>query len=226
MLPKNGDEQIVVLRDGHAIALVTPLDDDDLELFAQERDPDFVASIHRAREQAKRGETVSEEDLDRVLSDSLDGIDLSAFSPPKSVESLQRTNCRSAPKGAGVYIVLRPTRDTPRFLAKSVGGRFKRKDPSVSQEFLRKHWVDDATIIYIGMTREADGLCGRLGDLMKFGLGKPVGHWGGRLIWHLANYRQLLVRWYETDNPVAVEARLIREFQQVHGVRPFANLRG
>src|SRR5437763_1144724 len=67
LLRKNGEDEIVVLRDGHAVALVVPFDDDDMEWYARERDPAFVESIRRAREQVKRGETVSDAEIDDLL---------------------------------------------------------------------------------------------------------------------------------------------------------------
>ena len=51
-------EEVIVTENGHPVALVIPFDDDDLEWYARERDPAFVAAIARAREQAKRGETL------------------------------------------------------------------------------------------------------------------------------------------------------------------------
>lgn len=60
-------EDVVLMRDGHAIALVVPFDDDDLEWYARERDPAFLASIARAREQIRQGQTRSHEELAREL---------------------------------------------------------------------------------------------------------------------------------------------------------------
>jgi hypothetical protein len=58
-------EDVVLMRNGHAVALLTDFDDE--EMYARERDPDFIASIVRAREQAAKGETVTHEDLKREL---------------------------------------------------------------------------------------------------------------------------------------------------------------
>src|SRR5438876_10694266 len=92
LLPKDSEE-VLVFENGHAVALVTPFDDEDAEWYARERDPKFIESIRRAREQVKRGETVAHADLDRFFSENLDGLDLSNFSPPVSVETLRRTKC-------------------------------------------------------------------------------------------------------------------------------------
>jgi hypothetical protein len=56
-------EDVVLMRDGHAVALVVPFDDDDLDWYGRERDPAFLASIARAREQVRQGRTRSHEEL-------------------------------------------------------------------------------------------------------------------------------------------------------------------
>ena len=60
-------EEVILMRDGHAVALVTPFDDDDLEWYAREHDPAFLASIARAREQVADQRTTSHQDLVREL---------------------------------------------------------------------------------------------------------------------------------------------------------------
>lgn len=61
-VPEN-DEGVLIVRDGHVVALVTPFDDEDAEWYARERDPAFIASIARARDQAKEGETIGHDEL-------------------------------------------------------------------------------------------------------------------------------------------------------------------
>jgi PHD/YefM family antitoxin component YafN of YafNO toxin-antitoxin module len=60
-------DDVVLLRDGHAVALVVPFDDEDLEWYARERDPAFLASIARARDQVRQGRTRSHEELKKEL---------------------------------------------------------------------------------------------------------------------------------------------------------------
>ena len=60
-------EDVVLMHDGHAVALVVSFDDDDLEWYARERDPDFLASIINAREQVRRGRTLSHQELKQEL---------------------------------------------------------------------------------------------------------------------------------------------------------------
>jgi len=67
VLREGEQEEVILMRDGHAIALLVPFDDDDLDWYARERDPSFLASIAQARRQIERGQTMSHEDLRRDL---------------------------------------------------------------------------------------------------------------------------------------------------------------
>ncbi len=63
-----GEEgEILLMRDGHAVMLLVPFDDDDLDWYARERDPEFLSSIAQARRQIEQGRTMSREDLKREL---------------------------------------------------------------------------------------------------------------------------------------------------------------
>ena len=67
VLLQGGEEDMIVLRDGHPFVLMTPFDDDDLAWYARERDPAFLESLAKARQQVEQGKTVSHEDLKRDL---------------------------------------------------------------------------------------------------------------------------------------------------------------
>jgi hypothetical protein len=57
------DEEVLIMRDGHAVALVIPFDDEDVEWYAREREPAFIASIADARKQVQLGNTITHEEL-------------------------------------------------------------------------------------------------------------------------------------------------------------------
>src|SRR5205807_3252231 len=107
------------------------------------------------------------------------------------------------------------------------GGRFKGKDPSVADGTLAASWVSDCNVVYIGKADVADR---RLKQFARFGAGEPVGHWGGRYIWQLADSGELVVAWHAISwDELAreYEKRLLAHFAELHGgVRPFANLTG
>jgi hypothetical protein len=126
------------------------------------------------------------------------------------------------PAVGGVYVVMRVDEAPATYLEANPGGRFKGRDPSVSTEALEANWVAGAAVVYIG---KANKLRRRLREYKRFGQGVPIGHWGGRLIWQLAESAKLLVAWKETPDeaPTAVESRLIEEFRSAHGKPPFAN---
>ena len=67
VLRQAGDEDVIVLRDGHPVVLMISFGDDDVEWYTRERDPAFVESLARARQQVKNGKTVSHEELKKDL---------------------------------------------------------------------------------------------------------------------------------------------------------------
>jgi hypothetical protein len=126
------------------------------------------------------------------------------------------------PRTAGIYVIARSSTGDPKFLEANPCGRLKRKDPTVPEEVLRASWVAGAEVLYIG---KADELRRRLREFTDFGAGKAVGHWGGRLVWQLAESKNLLVAWKKTpgDELLQDEAALIADFREVYGKPPFAN---
>jgi hypothetical protein len=128
----------------------------------------------------------------------------------------------ACPTSGGVYVVTYNAESPVAFSERSCGGWFKGKDPTVTPDALTANWVDGAEVVYIG---KADQLRRRLTQYADFGEGRPVGHWGGRLIWQLSSTDRLIVGWKETPGriPVEVEAKLIGQFRRIHGKPPFAN---
>lgn len=160
-------------------------------------------------------------DIQRIKESSFEGF--------ITIHTLMKTSCTATPKTRGVYLVLYTGVNMPEFLAISVGGHFKGKNPTVPVEELYSRWVDRAIVINIGKAGgDSSGatLQSRLRQYMKFGQGEPIGHWGGRLIWQLKNNRDLIVCWKPTPNeePRKVEKTLIQQFKIVYKRRPFANL--
>lgn len=153
-------------------------------------------------------------------------LDLSGFSGWVPFASLPAA---SVPTGPGVYIVVRPSDDPPRFLSVSVAGHFKGQDPTVDVAELAALWVPGERVVYIGKANLGAsgrrGLSKRLDEYRRFGAGEPVAHWGGRRIWQLADHADLLVGWRVTADADAAstETAMIAAFRTHYKVRPFAN---
>jgi len=136
-----------------------------------------------------------------------------------------RVQIGRVPTGGGVYIVLRVSVDEVAFLDTNPGGRFKGRDPTVAMSVLSEKWIEGCEVLYIG---KADNIQQRLRQYADFGAGKPIGHWGGRYIWQLADSPALLAAWKRCepdDTAATLEARLVARFKDEHGGRlPFANI--
>jgi hypothetical protein len=138
-------------------------------------------------------------------------------------------NCSLIPNVKGVYMILCCDICPPEFLPIGTGGHFKGRDPNISIAELQHHWIEDTVVVYIGKAGGDDSkatLRSRLTQYFRFGQGKNVGHYGGRLIWQLKNSGDLLICWKPLldEDPRSVEAELIRRFVIKYKKRPFANL--
>lgn len=134
----------------------------------------------------------------------------------------------SIPRIPGVYLILSLHKNIE-FLTVGSGGFFKGKNPNVPIDKLKKNWVEKTPVVYIGKAGK-DGsnvtLHSRLKCYLRFGKGKNVAHWGGRLIWQLKNYNDLVVCWKSLpkEDPRTIEKSLIRSFILEYSKKPFANL--
>ena len=129
----------------------------------------------------------------------------------------------------GIYMILYNDSNTPEFLITGTGGHFKGKNPNISMQALKYNWTEDTKVVYIGKAGGDDSkatLRSRLTQYFRFGQGKNVGHWGGRLIWQIKNSKELLVCWkpLPSGDPRDTEAELIQAFVSKYKRLPFANL--
>lgn len=159
---------------------------------------------------------------------SIEEIKKMGFSGFKNIGELF-SDSSEIPKNKGVYLILY-TKNTPiEFLSIGTGGHIKGKNPNVSVSYLKENWVENAMVVYIGKAGKEKSkatLQSRLRQYLRFGQGKNVGHWGGRLIWQIKKSDDLIVCWktLKTKEPRAVEYELIQNFTSAFSKRPFANL--
>ena len=163
-----------------------------------------------------------------MLYDNIEEMKDFGFKGFETVETLMMYECSQVPKQKGIYFVLN-TNGSPSFLQQSVGGHFKNRNPTVSVNELKENWVDSTLVVYIGKAGGSNSratLQSRLKQYMRFGEGEPVGHWGGRLIWQLANNSDLTIcyKTLSASEPRDEEKKLILDFELNYGKMPFANL--
>jgi hypothetical protein len=136
---------------------------------------------------------------------------------------LGRPEPEELPTASGVYVVLRARDGAPRFLERSGAGWWKRQDPTVQVERLRREWVQGTQTLYIG---KAMSLRERIGELLRFSDGDAKArHWGGRLLWQIEAPRDLVLGWRAEADYAGIETDLLDEFIAEFGRLPFANLK-
>jgi hypothetical protein len=134
------------------------------------------------------------------------------------------------PTVQGVYLILKPSEDYPTFLEKGAGGFFKQRDPNLPVAQLAARWIPSCKVLYVGKAGGASSgatLRSRLRQYLDFGQGKPVGDYGGRLIWQLKHHPELMVAWkvLAAGDPRAEERQINEAIVGYYSRLPFANLR-
>ena len=173
--------------------------------------------------------SVATENGAHALPGSIAALKARGFEGFRAVGALHDGRCLEVPVVRGVYATVRESLVEPEFLATSVGGWYRGQDPSVDRARLEAEWVAGAQVLYYGL---ASGpgvrslLQQRVKRYLRFGQGKRLAHWGGRLVWQLEDHEALLIAWLPTpdQDPAPLEAELLREFLEHHGRHPFANL--
>jgi len=153
-----------------------------------------------------------------------DALRKAGFSGFATFAALLDEDLGTVPRAPGIYLVVRTRTDAPTFLDTSCGGHFKGRDPSELPDVLRAKWIEDCSVLYIG---KGDQLRRRIREYARFGQGEPIGHWGGRYIWQLADPSGLVVAWRAVrggQTAREAEAELVSAFKREFGRLPFANI--
>lgn len=146
-----------------------------------------------------------------------------------SIRNLQN-DISPVPDKMGVYFLIHNGVQTPKFIDPGSGGFFKGKDPNVPISELNQNWVSGANVVYIGKAGgigSKSTLKKRLKQYMQFGLGKNIGHYGGRYIWQLQDSGEIKICWKTIvgSGPELIETEYLRMFHDQFNKLPFANLR-
>ncbi|MFL5953424.1 MAG: hypothetical protein ACJ76I_04855 [Gaiellaceae bacterium] len=166
------------------------------------------------------------EDLDFTI----DGLRSAGFGGFTTFADLLDGQLQNVPCEPGTYVVIRASDASPTFLDTSCGGHFKGRDPAVRREILMGKWNESCALLYIGKADRSTrrrSLRRRLHEYARFGRGEPIGHWGGRYIWQLADSEDLLVAWRAAQHGQTgadAESELVAMFKERYGRLPFANI--
>lgn len=68
------DEEVLVVRDGHPVAMVLPMDQDEWDWYVREQDANFIKSIAEARKDVAEGHVTRHEDLRATLRPDAPGL--------------------------------------------------------------------------------------------------------------------------------------------------------
>ncbi len=140
-----------------------------------------------------------------------------------SFSKLHENKFSQVPHSPGVYWVCAGKGFKPDFINPGTGGFFRGQNPNVEITELERRWIKETEVLYIGQSTD---LRRRLRQYTLFGLGRPVGHRGGRYIWQIKDALHILsVRWEEDANPERRERSELSDFEKRYGRLPFANLR-
>ncbi|TVX96226.1 hypothetical protein [Cohnella terricola] len=164
----------------------------------------------------------------RMNRDLLSARGFEGFIP---IHSIINTPCKQIPNSRGIYVIYKDTFDKIKFLKESKAGWFKNQDPTVDIEALSNKWVDGSYVLYFGKAgslneSSSSNLRSRIKQYLDFGAGKPIGHRGGRYIWQIEGFENLLVAWLVNEElePRQLEIEYIKEFTSHYGAKPFANI--
>ncbi|WP_257120648.1 hypothetical protein [Porphyromonas gingivalis] len=154
---------------------------------------------------------------------NIEEIKEDGFKGFESVKKLRKNSSR-IPQDKGVYLVLKPQDMDVKFLETGTGGHFKDKDPNVSIDKLKAKWIEDTLVLYVGRTGRT--LYERINELLRFGQGENIGHWGGRYLWQINHSEELVICWKEMqdEDPEEIWKQLLWDFESVYSKLPFANL--
>ena len=80
-------------------------------------------------------------------------------------------------------------------------------------------------ILYIGKANGEKGLFQRLRQYMRYGFDAGNNHRGGRAIFQVEGYENLICRWCVCENCEDKERLLLENFKRKYGTYPIANWR-
>jgi len=150
------------------------------------------------------------------------------FTGFRTVGFLRDEAAVSVPAEPGVWLVMRDATGVPHFLARSTAAHWRGRDPSETADALGARWVARASVLYLAAAAGPGVralLQQRVKRFLRFGMGRNVAHWEGRVVWQLSGATALRLAWkaLPATKARAEAERLVGAFTDRYGLRPFAN---
>jgi hypothetical protein len=161
--------------------------------------------------------------------DNIEELKKAGFEGFKSFKELNIKN--DIPKEGGVYLVLDEIQKKDFLIESEIGKRYyikkgKEIELLYTEDELKEKFIPNSLTIYIGQSKN---LKTRLGTYLKYGKNNIIKeristpHRGGKAIWQLRHYEDLIFCW-KIIEPEKEEAKLLKEFEnQKKEKLPFAN---
>ena len=133
-------------------------------------------------------------------------------------------NLTGVPCEHGVYQIVLPKGMTIAFSEKIAG----HPDDAYAVAELEQRYakLKFSAVLYIGKAGGRRGLNQRLRQYMHYGFSGGRNHRGGRSIFQIKGFEQLVCEWKCIPNCEAEERRMLQAFKQQYGDYPLANHRG
>lgn len=80
-------------------------------------------------------------------------------------------------------------------------------------------------LLYIGKAEGAEGLRQRIRQYLLYGFAKGNSHRGGRAIFQIKAFKNLICEWEEFEDCAAIEHQQLKAFSEEYAVYPIANWR-
>lgn len=158
----------------------------------------------------------------------LEAAHFKGFIPLKTLTRTDVLGPRGSADVEGVYMVLRSVRTRPEFIEDDHPAP---RPPVMSRAEVVERWPEEnPEILYIGKAGRSNGLASRLLQFKRCGFSGGTSHFGGRLVWRIADRDGLLVCWkcLPDDTAEDIESLMVAGFTEStqQKLPPFANTGG
>lgn len=142
----------------------------------------------------------------------------------ETFQQLNNNRCSCVPEEYGIYIIYVPDGMKITFLSKN-NKKFD-KTFTGKRDLANKYSnCKDKSVLYMGKASGKKGLKQRLKQYINQGFGNGKNHSGGRAIFQIIGWQNLIVEWYPVPDPSTEEHKLLEKYYKNNNCLPLANWR-